>query len=69
MGRFLGTAMDATSVAFCQDYIGNVQEEYLGRIESTRALLERGKAALTMGKQWLATAAAAVAASETNNDE
>ena len=62
MTRFLGTAMDATFAAFRKDYVSNVREEYLGRIESTRALLERKKAAVTMSKQRLTTAAAEVAA-------
>ena len=45
------------------------REEYLGRIKSTRALLERKKATVTTGKQQLATVAAAVTASGANNEE
>ena len=67
LARFWGIAMDATFAAFRKDYVSNVREEYLGRIESTRALLERKKAMVTMDKQRLATAAAAVAASKAND--
>ena len=67
--RFLGTDTDATYASFCKNYVSKVQEEYLGCIESTRALLERKKAVVTMGKQHLAKAAAAIAASGANNGE
>ena len=69
LSRFLGIDTDAKYAAFCKDYISNIREEYLGSIESTRALLEREKAGVTTDKQQLATAAAAIAANGANNEE
>ena len=51
MGRFLSTAMDATFAVFDQDYVGNVREEYLEYINTTSVILERKKAAVTIGRQ------------------
>ena len=36
--RFIGIDMRKQFVAFCEDYIGEVQEEYAGRIESMKGL-------------------------------
>ena len=56
-------------MAFCKDCVSNVREEYLGHIKSMRAFSEKKKAAVTMGKQQLATVAAAVTASGANDEE
>ena len=67
--RFMGTDTRKIFAAFREDYVGNVQEEYSGRIESMRALKESKTIAVTSGKQQLAEALANVAASGVNNGE
>ena len=65
----MGTDTGTKFAAFCNNYVGNIQEEYMGCIGSTRALLERKTDVVTSGKQQLAKAAAAITASGANNGE
>ena len=66
---FTGIYMDTTYTAFHQDYVSKVQEEYFGRIESTRSLLKKEKEAVTSGKLQLTRVVAAVVESGANNEE
>ena len=67
--RLIRTDTRKTIVAFCEDFVGDVQEEYSGRIESMRALKERKTIAVNRDKQQVAEALANVAESGANNGE
>ena len=67
--RFIGIDTRKIFAAFREDYVGNVQEEYSGRIESMRALKERKTIAVTRDKQQVAESSANVAANGANKEE
>ena len=65
----MSTAIDATFAAFNQDYVGNLQQEYLEYINTANDILEREKAAVTVSRKNFAKAAATVAVSEDKIDQ
>ena len=67
--RFIGTDTRKQFEAFCKGYVGKVQEEYSGRIESMKDLKERKTIAVNRNTQQVAEVLANVAASGANNGE
>ena len=43
--------MKATYAAFHQEYVANIQREYLGHIATATDILERKKAAVTVSRK------------------